>query len=145
MADGGKGSGSVDTESGIKANMKLVPFEFDDKVTVKDQLNANKTAMKNIIDLRTGKGKLRMISKVWVLISGTETQVSKLQASLKASADGASGSFSVGTTATDQVTFQPGSIVAYQVDEIKFDKVKKKKRKWKDIPFQISDLVTRYP
>lgn len=133
----GKGGGSV------KANYKLVKLEFNDNFDVVNRLNKDKKALKRIKSLK--KKKVRIVSAVWILVWGTETQTEYISGKLSGSGSkeaksgpysanqSQSGSVNLKRSGSSTFSFSRDTVMAYQLDKFIWDKKNKKKKKIKKL------------
>ena len=129
LTSSGRVSGGIDGAGAVSAKYKLVKLEFSDKFDVVKALNKDKKALAKIKALK--KKKVRLVSGVWLLVSGNETQTSKIKGTLKAKSAKGSGAFSLAQKGKVKFNFSPQTVMAYQIDKFEWDKKKNKIKRLK--------------
>ncbi len=113
-------SGEAGSETSVDAEYFLLKLEFADNFSVVEALNKDKKTLANIKSLR--KSKARIVSSVWVLVSGTETQASKVSGTLTGNVSSGSGEFTLKSSSVSTFSFPEGSVMAYEIDKFKWTK-----------------------
>jgi len=126
-----RASAGMSSQSEHYGKFSIVKMMFTDHGEVIKALNGlSKSERKRIKKL--GR-KRRIITSVWVLLYGTENSINSISGTASVEdAAGNSADMHITTTKGTDVTFGPGSIVAYEYHKIKFGKKKRIKKLKKD-------------
>ena len=134
------GSGSVGGSGSVDASYTLVKLTVADKFQAMDQINKSRKTVERLKSIKKAKS-IRMITEVWVLVKGTESQTSSFVGSGEATYKQASGSFSVASSSGSTFLFSAGSVMAYTFDRIKFDS--KHQKKWSKVISLDTDIYRK--
>jgi len=129
LSSAGKVKGEVSVGSNRNANYVLTKFEVFDKTAVPRLLNKSKTTLKNIKNIKNA----RIISSVWVLVKGSESQMNTFDGSVSISKPGARGEVSITRSGGSTFSFSPNTVIAYTIDKFKWNKKGLKRKSIKKI------------
>lgn len=125
LSNGGRINGSGVLSNSTAGNFMLAKLEYSDLSHVIRKLNAHGSVKAT---LKREKKKGRVVTAVWILIRGSESQVSSLDLSGSYTSVQAGGRISINTTGTTVVSFSANTIMAYEMSKVKW-KYKYGKRK----------------
>ena len=131
IGNSGSVSGSGGSKTSVDASYSLLKVSFNDKMQVAGQINNSPSGVAYLRAMKR-KNDIRMVTAVWILVKGVETQGKDTNMTLcgggkygKVSGN-ACGSSSKATSAT--FTFKPGSVMAYEISKLGMNK--KRQKKW---------------
>ncbi len=99
----------------------LTNFTLVSDIDVRNELNRNKNTLRDIKSLGH-HDKARIITSVWVVIRGNESQVSSFDGKIFGARFDVNGQLSLSNSNNVQVTFSPNSIIAYEFKEFDWNR-----------------------
>lgn len=129
LTSNGSANAEVAVSSGVNADYVLTKFEIYDKTDVPTALNKSKNTLKQIKDIKNA----RIISSVWVLVKGSESQMSTFDGSVALAKKGANGKLTIARSSEVSFSFSPNTVIAYTIDKFKWNKKGLKRKSIKKI------------
>jgi len=133
-------SGSVGGGGSVSASYTLVKLSLADKFQAAEQVSKNSEIMGRLKQMDHPKD-IRMITEVWILVKGTESQTSKFVGSASGGYKNVSGSGSYSSKSGATFSFSAGSVMAYTFDRMEFNH--KHQKKWSKLENLKTDIYRR--
>ena len=122
------GSGTVNTSSSINGSLVLAKYSINDNNII-SKINAlSKNKRKDIKKIKKG----RIITSIWVLISGEEQQSGNYSGTLTMNNQTSGGTVTLTHSSNSRISFSPNTIIAYEYKDIKWKSKKRVKKLKRD-------------
>ena len=121
-------SASGCSTSSINGNMVLAKYSLSDNEIISKINGLSKNKRKQIKKIKKG----RIITSVWLLISGDEQQSGNYSGTFTIADTSNSGTMTLTHSSNSHISFSPNTIIAYEYKKLKWKKGKKVKKLVRD-------------
>lgn len=121
-------SGNINTSSELSGSFVLAKYTLNDNDIISRINSLSKSKRKQIKKYKNG----RIVTSIWVLLSGQEQQSGTYSGSLSMDQQTTGGTVTLTHASRSQISFSPNTIIAYEYKTMKWKKGKKLKKLKRD-------------